>query len=313
MPKGTAIFFICCLTVSAAPLVRSRPKQFVQDGIDVDVHNKNEEPPNIKRAIVDLKPAEVKHIIVDNLIVPMMSAMEFGSGNCEDVPSTHTGFDVHDANGFLKPASCDDLEAHCKDDLETNEADAAAEGGIGFQVRASCPVTCTQCTPGRDWGGIEPGKCFDAVNTGIRFRDGPKASCKDLINYCNQTDIGAQVTAACKLSCGHCMLLQEGPYVDTHENCVDLFADEEPEFTVWGKAANCSVIAQFCTNHPESNLIRHKCKATCGVCGSVPPVAAPHDAEDVQIPGDTGGCERRRRWGFCSSRRRDNFNDPDDR
>lgn len=295
MRKFTSIFFVCCVAASMA----SKPEQFTQDGISVNVHNdeQEEEPLNIKikRAIIKLEPMEVKHTSVDDSSVPM-SAMELGDGICEDVVAEHTGLDVHDDSGFQHKASCVDLANHCHD------------ATIGEQVRVSCPISCYLCTPGQEGTeGTEdvwPGKCFDAVMTGIRFRDGPKATCSDLINYCSHETLGSQVQEACKLSCGLCGLNAVGPYVDQYGNCEDLPSHEEPQFTIKGALAGCTDMLQFCPHHPKSNLIRHKCPLTCGVCGNAPPTPPPVVAEDLISPGDIGGCDRRRRWGFCSTRRR---------
>jgi hypothetical protein len=68
-----------------------------------------------------------------------------------------------------------------------------------------------------------------------------------------------------------------------------------------GVLAGCSDMDKLCANHPDSFLIRHKCPMTCGVCGNV------QKSTTVEVPGtngDLGGCDRRRRWGFCSTRRR---------
>lgn len=311
MSKVTSVLSVCWL---AAVAFGRHPPKHVQDGIYLDVKQKSKDSrqeslvrqegrqekvakePTLKRAVVDLKPSKINHTVVDSFIVPMSAIQVDQNTICEDVAAEHTGFDVNDDNGFLKHASCDDLEAHCHDE------------SIGEQVRVSCPVSCFLCTAGK--GGEADtwhGKCFDAVNTGIRFREGPKATCSDLINYCNHTSIGQQVKEACKLSCGLCMLHVEGPYLDAYGNCEDLASHEEPEFTVAGSLAGCSDMAQFCQNHPDSYLIRHKCPLTCGVCGNLGPTTEAPESNEVQIPGDTGGCSRRRRWGFCSTRRRRNI------
>jgi len=293
------IFSICCLAASAA-----KPKQMVQDGIFMDVRDSksivrsHQNSKYLKRSIVDLKPIEMKSTIVDDLEVPMAATMLENDPPpiCADVVSEHTGFDVNDENGFLKHASCDDLEASCQDT------------DIGEQVRLSCEVTCALCVP--DTSGQQNswnGPCFDSKNTGIRFREGPKADCADLINYCNHTDIGAEVTKSCKLSCGLCELHVEGPWSDDTGACTDLQAHEEPQFTISTQLAGCSDIAIFCQSHPDSYLVRHKCPLTCGVCNNDPHTTTIPMSRDTGIPGDAGGCNRRRRWGFCSSRRRRNI------
>jgi len=296
MATVAMIFSVCCATASAASTGLKResakPTQIVQDGIYMDVHGKETK---LKHSIVDLKPTDIKRTIVDDLEVPMPASM-LQNGVCEDVASEHTGFDVNDDNGFVKHASCDDLENHCH------------EEAIGEQVRVACPVSCFICTPGTTDGEEDQwhGPCFDAAHTGIRFRDGPKANCDTLINYCNHTSIGSQVREACKLSCGLCAIHVEGPYMDAYGNCEDLQSHEEPQFTISGSLAGCSDVLQFCQSHPDSYLIRHKCPLTCGVCGNAPSTTSLPDESD-KVTGDIGGCDRRRRFGFCSSRRRRNL------
>jgi len=214
---------------------------------------------------------------------------------CEDVLPEHTGFDVHGESGFMKHASCNELEPHCKSET------------IGDDVKVSCPVTCFECMPG-NWllNGSRGGACFDAINTGIRFRDGPKATCSDLRNYCNHSAIGPQVQEACKISCGLCDLHVEGPFLDTWGVCEDEETESEPHFTIGGKAASCPDMEQFCYDHPESYLVRHKCRKTCGGCGLDDTTTTPWKTDEIHIPGDEGNCDRRRRFGFCSSRRRRN-------
>jgi len=262
-------------------------------------HDEEEKPPNIKlkRAIVRLDPVEVEHISIDKSKVPM-SVMELGDSICQDVAAEHTGLEVHDNTGLLRKATCVDLANHCHDEQ------------IGEQVRVSCPISCFLCTPGQEASeDVWHGKCFDAVSTGIRFRDGPQAKCSDLINYCSHETVGSQVQEACKLSCGLCALHASGPYVDQYGNCEDMASHEEPQFTIHGALAGCTDMLQFCPDHPKSNLIRHKCPMTCGVCGNelpTTPAPAPVETQNLvtQTSGDLGGCERRRRWGFCSTRRR---------
>jgi len=212
---------------------------------------------------------------------------------CEDVEPGHTGFEAHDDGGYLHKASCADLAQYCHNET------------IGEQVRVSCPVSCFICQPGHSRNGTYNGPCFDALETGIRFREGPKAKCPDLINYCNQSSIKAQVQEACKLSCGICELHIEGPYMDAYGNCFDLQTHEEPQFTVNGQLAGCLDMEEFCHHHPDSYLIRHKCPKTCSICGNAPPTTKKPEEKEERNPNDAGhGCDRRRRWGFCSSRRR---------
>jgi len=279
-------------TALASTIVRREEAMPVQDGIYLLVDNDQ-----VNNGEALSHPFEnVSHTVVDDSSAPSLiqkSALKI----CEDVTPEHTGFDVHGDDGFMKHASCDDLTSHCHN------------SSIGEQVRVSCPVACFICMEKGAGSGSRKEKdvpCFDTVSTGIRFREGPKAGCSDLINYCNHTSIGQQVREACRLSCGLCEIHVEGPYLDKHGNCMDLQTHEEPQFTVSGALAGCNDMAQFCKNHPDSYLIRHKCPLSCGVCGnSMTTTVKPVD-DTIKIPGDVGGCSRRRRWGFCSTRRRRN-------
>eukprot|EP00927_Polykrikos_kofoidii_P065819 TRINITY_DN61538_c0_g1_i1.p1 TRINITY_DN61538_c0_g1~~TRINITY_DN61538_c0_g1_i1.p1 ORF type:complete len:1688 (-),score=228.72 TRINITY_DN61538_c0_g1_i1:60-5123(-) len=100
--------------------------------------------------------------------------------------------------------------------------------------------------------------------------------------------------------------------------CTDLSRDDTPHVTVRGKLANCTGLSIFCTGHPRSKVVREKCPVTCGVCEasaettatstsfgtstSRAPWTLTEDAPEVQ--SQTWGCARRRRWGFCYTRRR---------
>merc|ERR1719487_2128130 len=217
------------------------------------------------------------------------------NGTCQDAMPEHTGFDVHGEEGFMKHASCAELSVHCKN------------GSIGEDVRKVCPVSCFLCMPnhGITGGTGEGGPCFDAVNTGIRFRDGPKATCKDLLKYCNHTAIGPQVREACKLSCGLCEAHIYAPFFDSFGNCMDKPSTDDPQFTIGGQVAGCENLPSFCDGHTDSYLVRHKCPKTCQLCQEdTSRMYKPKETNEVQIPGDTGGCDRRRRFGFCSTRRR---------
>lgn len=284
--------------------IRKEPTQD-GDGIVLAVHD---EANKILAATAD-HPFETIRASIPESSLPVMLQTE---SICEDVEPAGTGFDAHGEDGFKKHASCEDLSQYCHNST------------VGEQVRVSCPVSCFICTPSDVSQHHQDGPCFDAVHTGIRFRDGPKAACRDLIKYCNHTSIGKEVRDACKLSCGVCELNSGGPYADAYGNCEDLPTDEEPQFSISGALAGCPDMAQFCQNHPDSQLIRHKCPLTCGMCGSkkettidaesTDKASTTPEPDDVEYPGDisdhiTGdhvGCDRRRRWGFCSTRRRRN-------
>lgn len=221
------------------------------------------------------------------------------NGTCEDLTPAKTGFDVHGEEGFMKHASCVTLKEHCYNSNDT----------FATSVRAACPVTCFECMPnhGLTGGKQGGGACFDAVNSGIRFRDGPKATCKELIRYCNHSTIGPQVTQACKLTCGGCDLNVYAPFQNAFKACEDGPTKEEPLFTIAGKEAECEDMESYCQNHPDSYLVRRKCPKSCGECPADDDPKKGQSTEEISIPGDEGGCNRRRRFGFCSTRRRRNM------
>jgi len=218
--------------------------------------------------------------------------------DCVDALPKDTGFDVWGSDGkWLSYATCGDLKQYCHNRTH------------GAQIQSACPVACYLCMPvGAQGYDGEGGPCFDAARTGIRFRDGPKATCQDLVKYCNHTTIGSHVREACKLSCGLCEIMIEGPYTDQYGNCLDLETSMQPHFTVRGKLAACSEMKNYCQGHPDSFLIRHKCPLTCQVCYKNKGAPAAHGT--VTTAPDMfktfGGCDRRRRWGFCAERRRRN-------
>jgi len=264
----------------------------VQDGITLDVHGESMEGKQATEEKEALStPFEaVRASIPESAVPSLIQTVE----KCKDSAPEHTGFDVNGDDGFLKHAACADLTPHCHN------------ASISKQVRTACPVSCFICLPG---GAHDPnhldGPCYDAKNTGIRFREGKTATCHDLKNYCNHTAIGSQVRQACKLSCGLCELHIEGAYTDSYGKCADLPTHEEPQFKIAGNLAGCADMAQFCQNHPDSYLIRHKCPSSCGVCSNTTPPPKAADAEATTTDAPT--CSRRRRWGFCQTRRRRNI------
>lgn len=228
-------------------------------------------------------------------------------GECQDKEGPDTGFDIHGDDGFMKHASCSHLMQHCE-----NTSMVSDTMTMGEAVKKVCPVSCFVCLPnhGISFSGQgEAGGCFDAENTGIRFRDGPKASCKELINYCKHESIGPQVQEACKMSCGLCHPHIYAPFFGREGECQDEPQEADPVFTIAGVKSPCPAMHKYCMDHPDSFLVQRKCPLTCGLCemasGSTthPPVAPP---DEMWVPGDEGNCQRRRRNGFCATRRRRN-------
>jgi len=212
---------------------------------------------------------------------------------CEDAPPEKTGFEVHTDEGRLGFASCQDLTSKCH-----NWANAS-------YVQDACPVSCFLCDPSAAGKHNEP-PCYDSIITGVRFKNGPKAVCSDLAMYCNHTSLYYHVQAACRLTCGLC---------DAHighvaGQCADLESHDQPEFMVAGQVASCSDLGAFCGGgYANSNLIKHKCPRTCGVCEDLTTSVMPprKDYEEGSANEGQSDCDRRRRYGFCTTRRRRNM------
>mmetsp|Transcript_30105 Transcript_30105/g.54506 ORF Transcript_30105/g.54506 Transcript_30105/m.54506 type:complete len:828 (-) Transcript_30105:167-2650(-) len=116
------------------------------------------------------------------------------------------------------------------------------------------------------------------------------------------------------------------------QGCVDLSAETKPVLMKRGKAQSCPDIRSYCLNHANSYAVQQKCPLTCASC--VPEAPAVGYAAPVLVRYRDGmtetttsttsqhiewkstpalpdenhstatGCDRRRRWGFCYSRRR---------
>jgi hypothetical protein len=216
---------------------------------------------------------------------------------CEDKPPEQTGFEVHTDDGFLGYASCQDLTSKCHNWLNSTK------------VQQACPVSCFICDPNAKPEPEGP-PCYDAISTGIKFKLGPQATCADLANYCNHTALWYHVQAACRLTCGLC----DAHVGHVSGKCHDLEAHDEPEFMVAGQISACTDLVDFCDGAPDSYIIRHKCPRTCGACpdqltsttqSSYTSTANPEDS--FNTGQEKSDCDRRRRWGFCSTRRRRNL------
>lgn len=217
---------------------------------------------------------------------------------CKDMPAEHTGFEVHTDEGFLEHASCQALSSKCHNWKNSTK------------VQEVCPVSCFICDPVTSHVMMPEPPCYDAVMTGVRFRNGPEAKCMDLANYCNHSTLYLHVQAACRLTCGLC---------EAHVGhvagggCRDLDTNDHPQYMIAGSAASCSDLVDFCSNSDESYLIRHKCPRTCGACPEQIAAAArlesfrnsAGDSSEYHANVENSDCTRRRRWGFCSNRRRD--------
>lgn len=213
---------------------------------------------------------------------------------CEDKPPESTGFEVHTKEGFLGFASCTDLQSKCHNWINST------------RVQQACPVSCFVCDPNAK--KVENGPpCYDSKETGVRFKNGPQASCTDLANYCNHSTLYYHVQAACRLTCGLC----EAHVGHVAGQCRDLESHDEPEFMVSGNLAACTDLIDFCSGHTDAYLIRHKCPRTCGACPEVSTSTHSSYQTSSEISFNSGqepsDCDRRRRWGFCSTRRRRNL------
>jgi len=222
---------------------------------------------------------------------------------CKDHSPNSTGFEIHTPDGFLGWATCEDLKPKCHNWLNSSH------------VQKACPKTCFVCDPNQSVYREGPA-CYDSSVTGVKFKNGPEARCIDLANYCNHTTLYYHVQAACRLTCGLC----DAHVGHVSGKCHDLKAHEQPEFRISGDIAECSDLADFCGGVDSAYLIRHKCPRTCGACPDQNPksdqpehpgIESAKNAEesnyDAKPGGDPTDCDRRRRWGFCATRRRRNM------
>mmetsp|Transcript_63121 Transcript_63121/g.133250 ORF Transcript_63121/g.133250 Transcript_63121/m.133250 type:complete len:254 (-) Transcript_63121:91-852(-) len=148
------------------------------------------------------------------------------------------------------------------------------------------------------------GTCIDSNNTGIKLRSGLPAECKHLANYCEHPTVGVRVKAACVRTCGGCDL---SIVKSVFTRCEDQPAAEYPILTLAGEAANCSSLAYFCSGYNNSEYVVQKCPMTCTYCGHPPPPSTTRwqfSTSFVDTVASGVGCSRRRRFGFCYSRRR---------
>jgi len=143
--------------------------------------------------------------------------------------------------------------------------------------------------------------CVDEANTGVRFdTDGSIAKCSDLENYCTYKDgkVAAHIQESCAKTCGFCDVSDRRfmqHHADGEKNCSDQAANAVPVFTVAGQTYDCPDLKAFCHGHPDSEFVMQKCGHSCGVCPTV-------YTEGLNYKRT---CDRRRRWGFCATRRRE--------
>lgn len=220
---------------------------------------------------------------------------EYSWSGCEDKAPEQTGFEVHTEDGFLSYASCEQLQGKCHNWVNSSH------------VQEACPISCFICDPSAKVADEGP-PCYDSAVTGIRFKLGPQATCLDLANYCNHTTLWYHVQAACRMTCGLC----EAHVGHIRGKCHDLETHDQPEYIVAGRSATCTDLIDFCEDHPDSYIIKHKCPRTCGACPDQVATTTAYSFTTSRAVGydagsDEGTCDRRRRWGHCSTRRRRNL------
>lgn len=242
------------------------------------------------------------------------------------VDNDDTGIEV---NGM--PTTCADLEHDCR------------HATMGSIIRGKCPRTCYMCVPNGTNHTVHhlndshivayngSSTCQDSTKTLVKYRNGAKATCQELIGYCARDDgIGLHVASVCPRSCGLCEVFMVPKEHWDSDTCWDAAPLAPPQFKIGGILATCPEIRRFCADNPNADKVRRKCPRTCGVCEpSKTTTATPEDDdadddEDSSQPttdtyvwtfpdethGTTGqvtGCSRRRRWGFCYNRRRRAF------
>lgn len=153
------------------------------------------------------------------------------------------------------------------------------------------------------WVELAPvGVCKDQGDTGVRFRNGGVAACKDLVNYCEHPTLGHRVKEACVKTCGRCDLSTLSSIMI---RCEDQAPHVLPVITVGGVAASCSYLDHFCHGFNGSEYVLRKCPRTCLFCNPETTVTTTTlwhfstTSSDVDTAAIKLGCNRRRRFGFC--------------
>jgi len=178
-------------------------------------------------------------------------------------------------------------------------------------------------------------RCKDSLATGVKLKNSGTANCSELYNYCDHLTLAEHIKRVCPMTCGMCVPLVVKQVSDSSsssaaassprrsdEPCDDDADDHVPVLFMGHKVMGCTDIKEFCFGHPNSRHIARKCKVTCGVCElpeadldqvdlmepnttTPAPVVAVAEPEPKYDQFDGPSCSRRRRWGLCSSRRRD--------
>lgn len=211
---------------------------------------------------------------------------------------------------------------------------------LGPQIQAGCQRTCLTCIEasaetrqhyllrlGQDANATKDNamdqalSCFDLLDTGIMFLSGEAAVCSELHNYCDHPTMGLKVRTSCVKTCGLCNLRSNITTNSFVSNCFDFNASTAPVFLMNNSQMECPQLWSYCTGNADSDFVRQKCGFTCGVCSGViiqlktetgtvtDTQTAANISKTVEtltesLTTGTGACDRRRRWGFCYSRRR---------
>jgi len=184
--------------------------------------------------------------------------------------------------GALRKRSC----------LQLAQEDFCDKPYYASVVRLRCPVSCFTCLPGFTTAAKEAAAsnfagtaftCKDSGHTQIMFRNGTTATCAQLHQFCDHDSLGEHVKKVCSNTCGHCP-------------CEDHAADYEPMFVESGKALACDDLKDKCSDPSVAD----KCRVTCGGCPWHEHVRRWTDLDAEQM----ANCVRRRRFGYCYTRRR---------
>lgn len=257
---------------------------------------------------------------------------------CKD--ENFTGVEYVDGTGIPKPYFCGGLATKCDDHeigprlrkrcprtclmctpsitgnlAEHKQAPVTSTTATTTRANTTAAATTTRVnvTTTQDLGAPVPvDGCADEKFTGFRFRSGKQASCVDLKPFCRHRILGQKARGACPMTCGLCdstETLEDKPAANA-TSCKDLGVEEAPMFTVRGKPAPCKALRQYCSGHEDSFLVLKKCPLSCGTCA---PGNATTTTTTVTYTFSTAvmdsidqgmNCSRRRRWGFCATRRR---------
>lgn len=173
----------------------------------------------------------------------------------------------------------------------------ATEYALGHQCYRY-PVGEAAAASGAGTGASD--NCADASSTPVSIRGGQLETCAALSGYCADVGpIGREVRHSCMRSCGLCGV----------PSCEDMRTMDPPILASAGRPASCGQLLSLCTGTTaEAPIVRHKCQRTCGLCP--PSTAGEHTRRWGQVgqhgrSAEMTGCSRRRRWGFCVTRRRD--------